>query len=101
MHPDWARSLRDQCAVAGVPFFFKQWGKWAPIVSSGGPTFESGVLLAHKVISSSNKKRIGKQSWYAGHGPNQRSTILEDVGKARAGRLLDGIEHNAMPEVKP
>lgn len=30
MHPDWARSLRDQCAAAGVPFFFKQWGQWAP-----------------------------------------------------------------------
>ena len=24
MHPDWARSLRDQCAKAGVPFFMKQ-----------------------------------------------------------------------------
>ena len=24
MHPDWARSLRDQCAAAGVPFLFKQ-----------------------------------------------------------------------------
>lgn len=31
MHPDWALSLRDQCAAAGVPFFFKQWGEWAPI----------------------------------------------------------------------
>lgn len=30
MHPDWARSLRDQCQSAGVPFFFKQWGEWAP-----------------------------------------------------------------------
>lgn len=29
MHPDWARSLRDQCVAAGVPFFFKQWGEWA------------------------------------------------------------------------
>jgi protein gp37 len=27
MHPDWARSIRDQCQAAGVPFFFKQWGK--------------------------------------------------------------------------
>jgi hypothetical protein len=27
-HPDWFRSLRDQCAVARVPFFFKQWGEW-------------------------------------------------------------------------
>lgn len=26
MHPDWVRSVRDQCAAAGVPFFFKQWG---------------------------------------------------------------------------
>ena len=30
MHPDWARSNRDQCVTAGVPFFFKQWGEWAP-----------------------------------------------------------------------
>ena len=26
MHPEWARSLRDQCVSVGVPFFFKQWG---------------------------------------------------------------------------
>lgn len=31
MHPDWARSIRDQCQAAGVPFFFKQWGAWASI----------------------------------------------------------------------
>jgi protein gp37 len=30
MHPDWARSLRDQCKAAGVPFFFKQWGAYWP-----------------------------------------------------------------------
>jgi len=30
LHPDWVRSVRDQCAAAGVPFFFKQWGKWKP-----------------------------------------------------------------------
>ncbi len=28
MRPAWVRSLRDQCQEAGVPFFFKQWGKW-------------------------------------------------------------------------
>lgn len=27
MYPDWVRGLRDQCAAAGVPFHFKQWGK--------------------------------------------------------------------------
>jgi len=30
MHPDWARDLRDRCAAADVPFFFKQWGEWGP-----------------------------------------------------------------------
>jgi protein gp37 len=30
MHPDWARQLRDQCADAGVPYLFKQWGEFAP-----------------------------------------------------------------------
>lgn len=30
MHPDWARSIRDQCQAAGVPFFFKQWGNQHP-----------------------------------------------------------------------
>ena len=26
MQPAWARSIRDQCAAAGVAFYFKQWG---------------------------------------------------------------------------
>jgi protein gp37 len=30
IHPDWVRSVRDQCKAAGVPFFFKQWGKHLP-----------------------------------------------------------------------
>jgi len=30
LHPRWARDLRDQCATAGVPFFFKQWGQHRP-----------------------------------------------------------------------
>lgn len=31
MHPGWARTLRDQCAAADVPFFMKQMTKKAPI----------------------------------------------------------------------
>ncbi len=27
LHPDWVRSVRDQCQAAGVPFFFKSWGR--------------------------------------------------------------------------
>jgi len=30
MAPEWARNIRDRCADAGVPFFFKQWGGRTP-----------------------------------------------------------------------
>lgn len=43
MHSDWARSIRDQCVGAKVPFFFKQWGAWAPHSSS-----PSGMYLTTK-----------------------------------------------------
>lgn len=26
MKPEWVTDIRDQCGVAGVAFFFKQWG---------------------------------------------------------------------------
>jgi protein gp37 len=36
-HPDWFRRVRDDCGKAGVPFFFKQWGEWAPATGGHGP----------------------------------------------------------------
>ena len=36
MHPDWARSLRDQCTAASVPYFFKQWGEMYPCNDGDG-----------------------------------------------------------------
>lgn len=30
MEPQWAESIRDECAAANVPFFFKQWGGRTP-----------------------------------------------------------------------
>ncbi|MGH3848849.1 MAG: DUF5131 family protein, partial [Pseudonocardiaceae bacterium] len=35
---DWIRSIRDGCAAAGVPFFFKQWGGATP--KAGGRLFD-------------------------------------------------------------
>lgn len=46
MHPDWARSLRDQCVSAGVPFFFKQWGEWG--YQAGGQGWEKLVRVGKK-----------------------------------------------------
>lgn len=42
MHPAWARSLRDQCADAGVPFFFKQWG--GPSATAGGSALDGAEV---------------------------------------------------------
>jgi protein gp37 len=80
MHPDWARSIRDQCKEAGVPFFFKQWGAWAP---------------------------WDDDNWSMPSGWDDSSfqplPLLGDaefvfVGKKIAGRLLDGREWNECPE---
>lgn len=71
MHPGWARSIRDQCASAGVPFFFKQWGANAP----------ASVALP-------------------GDHLDEDADTMCRVGKSRAGRLLDGIEHSEMPSAR-
>ncbi|CAN7632182.1 DUF5131 family protein [Pararhizobium sp. LjRoot238] len=51
MQPEWATSLRDQCAAAGVPFLFKQRGNRRPCSDANGPYMlrvpkaEAGRLL--------------------------------------------------------
>jgi protein gp37 len=47
MHPDWVRSIKDQCLAAGVPFFFKQWGDYAKFYEKVGKS-KSGCLLDGK-----------------------------------------------------
>ena len=51
MHPDWARSLRDQCAGAGVAFLFKQWGEHHPTAE-----YRDGKLFMARV----GKKAAGR-----------------------------------------
>jgi protein gp37 len=99
MHPDWARQIRDQCAAAGTAFFFKQWGEWGAITAYTAPG-NAGSLEKYTVTSSSDRRQVGERVWHAGHGPHCSATVLRRVGKSRAGRLLDGATHNAMPEVR-
>lgn len=55
MHRDWARSLRDQCEAANTPYYFKQWGEFAPVSGLGGVTMarvgrkQAGRLLDGKL----------------------------------------------------
>lgn len=89
MHPDWARSLRDQCAQAGVPFLFKQWGEWAPAeVYPGG---DLGADLRRGTVLHLHAK--GNPEGHFSKG----DAYVRRLGKKSAGRLLDGREHNEFP----
>jgi protein gp37 len=78
VHPDWARSLRDQCVSAGVPFFFKQWGEYI-----------------HASQTPDNMTNYDPEYFYDREWPPG----FARVGKKIAGRLLDGREWNEMPKV--
>ncbi len=113
MHPDWPRHIRDACATAGlegegVPFFFKQWGTFSE--------FEAGEPNRIVEIGSDEAEMIleflpGKAAWVHADGRVWRNPddipdatparLMVNVGKKAAGRLLDGVEHNAMPEPRP
>lgn len=108
MHPDWARSLRDQCVSAGVPFFFKQWGEWGITIRDRQPVSvvepHKGELALFTTVCSTDRKSIGQKRYHAipatFNGPMVDYDVLERVSKKAAGRLLDGREWNEMPEVK-
>jgi protein gp37 len=96
MHPAWARRLRDQCQAAGVPFFFKQWGEWAP---DTGPLHACDPIMDGKVACAV----WNGQGWDHHrncYGPPTTTGDMEwmyRLGKKRAGRLLDGREWNEVP----
>lgn len=92
MHPDWARELRDQCAAAGVPFFFKQWGEW---VSAGCEAF--GKIQPRAITWI----RWDGSRWpHCPEDENADCVTLSCVGKKAAGRLLDGREHSEFPNAE-
>lgn len=94
MHPDWARSLRDQCQAAGVPFFFKQWGEYSCTYDRDAedPDWRHCDIVARRDQPGQWLNLAGGQGF---HG--ERVVRMRKVGKARAGRLLDGREWNDMP----
>jgi len=97
MHPAWPRSLRDQCAAANVPFFFKQWGEWVParhFENERGfralPTFAKEKRWKYKCV--------GSTPWGLHELPGCAPEAMYRVGKKEAGCLLDGTEHRNFPK---
>lgn len=106
---DAARSLRDQCAASGTAFFFKQWGEYLPVGQSlpgfgkvlGGTAVKPGRMKLHYAGAPKHPPThaFAERGVEAISAADGRLTFR--VGKKAAGRLLDGREHNAMPEVRP
>lgn len=84
-HPAWFRSLRDQCAEAGVAYHHKQNGEWAQVYV-GAQRGDRVVWLDGRVDEDATAGAAGGQIW------------VRRVGKERSGRLLDGVTHDARPE---
>lgn len=111
VHPDWVRSLRDQCAAAGTPFFFKQWGeyytRWQHL-GNHKPVFKmyesylqfTQKLWVHerdKCVDAAGKEcKIGQDFMNATYPV----AIMTKVGKHNSGHLLDGEVHHEFPEGK-
>lgn len=115
MHPDWARSLRDQCTTAGVPYFFKQWGEWAPAPWSVrvcdptvGWTGTETELSEAKRQAEAVGATVAVQPWGHVYEPSHKPWSLERVGdepgamrrvgKKVAGRELDGRTWDEFPD---
>lgn len=115
MHPDWVRSLRDQCAAADVPFWFMQWGEFIPARVEDDPKFSGGRAFDDPVAGGRAAPVIhlrGRHGTMRGGSwrllePGERTkgfvmldrdTIAIRAGGARSGRLLDGVEHNGYPD---
>lgn len=119
MHPDWARSLRDQCAAVGVPFLFKQWGEWGPFVNEAHYTHGGAEKHAHAWVDAETadhglcwivdddglwsnwtgeprKLPEGEEDDQGGN-LHEAVTVMGHHGKKAAGRLLDGAQHDGFP----
>lgn len=92
MHPDWARSLRDQCVRSRVPFLFKQWGEFAPVEMVPGIPGRLSAVAHNGEVLHGGLDLIKKAD---------RAEIVRRVGKKAAGRILDGRTWDQFPDDQP
>lgn len=110
MHPSWPRAIKQQCAAAGVAFHFKQWGAWVPICATydaftdtlyhPAPRRDPDAVRRCKVDTMTlhaDGTQYRNPAAPGAYAAGSDAMLMFEVGKKRAGRLLDGVEHNGMP----
>lgn len=90
MHPDWARSLRDQCERFGVPFMFKQWGQWT--ATPADPSlWEPHAWVNVATGEVADEQRASEGGDWVG---------MWKLGKHKTGRELDGQIWDEFPRAR-
>lgn len=90
LHPDWVRTIRDQCKASEVPFFFKQWGEYRPANS-----MDKGGKDKWKWISTSGTVEPSLARTF--HNEREHHELMFLCGKSKAGNLLDGGKYEQYP----
>lgn len=93
IHPDWVRALRDECAEAGAPFHFKQWGEYLSVFDRDveDPDWRNCGRWQHERPKGQWLNLAGGMGF---HG--DRVVYVDRIGTRKAGHLLDGKEHREM-----
>jgi len=93
MHPDWLRCLKAQCQAYDIPFFFKQWGAWAPVDQV--PKLNGAKVKLSEVAFVP----IGYQGFKDETLPVDGSNFVKMVrlGAKKTEAMLDGKAHRSFP----
>lgn len=100
-HPDWFRSLRDQCVSTGTAFLFKQHGAWLEVDGDKPTRTVDSTDATYATEARRCDGFISLDGHFAGSVSGTRDNVayrgLMRVGKKAAGRTLDGREWNEFP----
>lgn len=98
MHPDWVRNIQRQCHEQKVPFFFKQWGEWSPMIHDKSRTIllNNGeifpIVTQESLAFYCHHNKLSSKDWR-----DLNPVYITKVGKKKAGCLLDDKEYKGYP----
>ena len=110
MHPEWVRSLKNQCKISGTPFFFKQWGEWYTDwlnIQTKEPVFKmypNYQKFQQKLWVRKGDSCIDMNGKICKNGGDMKTAsypvaIMQKIGKQKSGVILDGKEYKQFPKI--